>query len=232
MREIDQRSARSSPTWSRSRTSTPTCAGSPSAAATSPRSPRRAPTRSSTCCCRRRAATELTIDQSLHAGRRYAEMPEADTARRRLLHAAALAARRRTSSTCCACCTATPARRRPGRQRARPGDPVALWGPRTAYAPPAGTDWYLLVADETGLPAVAAILESLPEGTVGPRVRRGRRRVRAPASCPTSPVVRGHLAAPRRRARPARRRCSPTPCGPCRGRAARRTCGAAARAGR
>jgi NADPH-dependent ferric siderophore reductase len=50
--------------------------------------------------------------------------------------------------------------------RARPSDPVALWGPRTAYAPPAGTDWYLLVADETGLPAVAAILESLPDGTM------------------------------------------------------------------
>jgi NADPH-dependent ferric siderophore reductase len=50
--------------------------------------------------------------------------------------------------------------------RARPGDPVALWGPRTAYAPPADTDWYLLVADETGLPAVASILESLPAGTV------------------------------------------------------------------
>lgn len=49
--------------------------------------------------------------------------------------------------------------------RARPGDPVALWGPRTAYAPPPVTDGYLLVADETGLPAVAAILESLPPGT-------------------------------------------------------------------
>src|SRR5918997_1977100 len=49
---------------------------------------------------------------------------------------------------------------------ARPGDPVALWGPRTAYDPPSGTDWYLLVADETGLPAVAGILESLPPGTV------------------------------------------------------------------
>ena len=49
--------------------------------------------------------------------------------------------------------------------RARPGDPVALWGPRTAYAPPPDTDWYLLVADETGLPAVAVILETLPEGT-------------------------------------------------------------------
>jgi NADPH-dependent ferric siderophore reductase len=49
--------------------------------------------------------------------------------------------------------------------RAEPGDPVALWGPRTAYEPPPDTDWYLLVADETGLPAVAAIIESLPEGT-------------------------------------------------------------------
>ncbi|HWL45451.1 MAG TPA: SIP domain-containing protein [Ilumatobacter sp.] len=49
--------------------------------------------------------------------------------------------------------------------RAAPGDPVALWGPREAFEPPPGTDWYLLVADETGLPAVAAILEQLPSGT-------------------------------------------------------------------
>ena len=49
--------------------------------------------------------------------------------------------------------------------RAAPGAPVALWGPRTAWAPPAATDWYLLVADETGLPAVAVILETLPPGT-------------------------------------------------------------------
>lgn len=46
--------------------------------------------------------------------------------------------------------------------RASPGDPVALWGPRTAFAPPDGTDRYLLVADETGLPAVAGILEWVP----------------------------------------------------------------------
>jgi NADPH-dependent ferric siderophore reductase len=50
-------------------------------------------------------------------------------------------------------------------QRAAPGDEVALWGPRQAFEPPEGTDWYLLVADETGLPAVARILESLPAGT-------------------------------------------------------------------
>jgi NADPH-dependent ferric siderophore reductase len=49
--------------------------------------------------------------------------------------------------------------------RAAPGDPVALWGPRTAWHPPADTDHYLLVADETGLPAVAAILEHLPLDT-------------------------------------------------------------------
>ncbi|MPY91573.1 MAG: DUF2470 domain-containing protein [Acidimicrobiia bacterium] len=49
-------------------------------------------------------------------------------------------------------------------QRARPGDTVALWGPRTAYHPPPGCDRLLLVADETGLPAVAAILEQRPPG--------------------------------------------------------------------
>jgi len=48
---------------------------------------------------------------------------------------------------------------------AAPGDPVALWGPRSAYAPPAGTDRYVLVADDTGLPGVAAIIDSLPAGT-------------------------------------------------------------------
>ena len=46
--------------------------------------------------------------------------------------------------------------------RAQVGDKVALWGPRTAFNPPEGTDRLLLVADETGLPAVAGILEWLP----------------------------------------------------------------------
>jgi NADPH-dependent ferric siderophore reductase len=48
--------------------------------------------------------------------------------------------------------------------RAGPGDPVALWGPRTAYLPPPGTEHLVLVADETALPAVAVILEQLPDG--------------------------------------------------------------------
>jgi NADPH-dependent ferric siderophore reductase len=46
--------------------------------------------------------------------------------------------------------------------RAAVGDPVALWGPRTSWDPPADTDHYVLVADETGLPAVAGVLELLP----------------------------------------------------------------------
>ena len=51
--------------------------------------------------------------------------------------------------------------------QAAPGDPVALWGPRYAYDPPATTDYLLLLADETGLPATGAILESLPSGIRG-----------------------------------------------------------------
>lgn len=48
--------------------------------------------------------------------------------------------------------------------RAKPGDEVAVWGPRIAFDPPAETTWRLLVADETGLPAIGAICESLPAG--------------------------------------------------------------------
>jgi len=48
--------------------------------------------------------------------------------------------------------------------RAEPGDPVALWGPRSVFFPPENADRLLLVADETGLPAVAGILDWLPEG--------------------------------------------------------------------
>lgn len=45
---------------------------------------------------------------------------------------------------------------------AEAGDPVALWGPRTSFEPPADTEAYLLVADETGLPALLNIVESAP----------------------------------------------------------------------
>jgi NADPH-dependent ferric siderophore reductase len=48
---------------------------------------------------------------------------------------------------------------------ASPGDTVSLWGPRTSFHPPAGTRSLLLVADDTGLPAVAAILDDRDEAT-------------------------------------------------------------------
>ncbi|MGP3950256.1 SIP domain-containing protein [Streptomyces sp. 7N604] len=55
--------------------------------------------------------------------------------------------------------------------RARPGDRVIVLGPavedNTAvrFRPPENTDWVLIAADETALPAAAAILEWLPPGT-------------------------------------------------------------------
>src|SRR5918998_1767199 len=48
--------------------------------------------------------------------------------------------------------------------RATPGDTVGYAGPRIHFAPDPGADWTLLVADETGLPALLAIAESLPAG--------------------------------------------------------------------
>jgi NADPH-dependent ferric siderophore reductase len=48
--------------------------------------------------------------------------------------------------------------------RAAAGDPVALWGPREMFDPPADTRWFLLVADDTALPALASILAWLPPG--------------------------------------------------------------------
>lgn len=46
-------------------------------------------------------------------------------------------------------------------RQASPGDAVALWGPRSTYRRPQDADSLLLVGDETAIPAIAAILESL-----------------------------------------------------------------------
>ena len=48
---------------------------------------------------------------------------------------------------------------------AEPGASVAVWGTRRSYAPPAGSRAHLLVADETALGAVAAVLDELPADT-------------------------------------------------------------------
>lgn len=42
------------------------------------------------------------------------------------------------------------------------GDDVGYAGPRVDYAPADARDWLLLAGDETALPAIAAILESVP----------------------------------------------------------------------
>lgn len=47
---------------------------------------------------------------------------------------------------------------------AEPGSPAALWGPRTAWQPPSGTARWLLVVDETGIPALEAVVASRPPG--------------------------------------------------------------------
>jgi NADPH-dependent ferric siderophore reductase len=48
--------------------------------------------------------------------------------------------------------------------RARVGDRIGFAGPRTHWKGGNGADWSLLVADETGVPALLAILERLPAG--------------------------------------------------------------------
>jgi NADPH-dependent ferric siderophore reductase len=48
--------------------------------------------------------------------------------------------------------------------RAEPGDRVGFAGPRVHWRANGGADWSLLVADETGVPALLAILEALPTG--------------------------------------------------------------------
>jgi NADPH-dependent ferric siderophore reductase len=46
----------------------------------------------------------------------------------------------------------------------QPGDAVGFIGPRHDYRVPADVEWQLLVGDESALPAIAAVLESLPAG--------------------------------------------------------------------
>lgn len=50
-------------------------------------------------------------------------------------------------------------------RQARIGEKVGIGGPRGSFVIPLAFDWHLLIADETGLPAVARRLEELPAGT-------------------------------------------------------------------
>ncbi len=49
--------------------------------------------------------------------------------------------------------------------RAQPGDPVALWGPRSSFDPPAEARRWVLCADETGTPAACRVAAARPAGT-------------------------------------------------------------------
>ncbi|MEH3054664.1 MAG: siderophore-interacting protein [Patulibacter minatonensis] len=51
-----------------------------------------------------------------------------------------------------------------GAEAAQVGSAVGYAGPRIDYAPVDGAGWTVLVGDETALPAIAAILETLPDG--------------------------------------------------------------------
>lgn len=51
-------------------------------------------------------------------------------------------------------------------KRATPGDELVFVGPSPAYQPDPTADWHLLAGDETALPAIAAILDALPDDAV------------------------------------------------------------------
>jgi len=49
--------------------------------------------------------------------------------------------------------------------QAKPGDFLGIGGPRGSFVIPTGFDWFLMVGDETALPAVGRRLEEVPLGT-------------------------------------------------------------------
>jgi NADPH-dependent ferric siderophore reductase len=93
-------------------------------------------------------------------------------------------------------------------ERAGPGDTVGFAGPRLHWRAAADAGWSVLVADETGLPAMLAILETLPPGhraialaEIDDTASASRSRRRPTSTCAGSRAT---------AARPGRRACSPT----------------------
>jgi NADPH-dependent ferric siderophore reductase len=77
-------------------------------------------------------------------------------------------------------------------ERARVGDPVGFAGPRTHWVPEPGARWTLLVADETGLPALLAIAATLEHRCLAVAEVAGREE-HQPAGCEVHWVRRGGL---------------------------------------
>jgi NADPH-dependent ferric siderophore reductase len=50
-------------------------------------------------------------------------------------------------------------------EQAQPGQTLDIGGPRGSFIIPTAYDWHLLIADETGLPAIGRRLAELPAGT-------------------------------------------------------------------
>ncbi len=50
-------------------------------------------------------------------------------------------------------------------RHAKPGDPIAIAGPRGSFVVPVEYDWHLLIGDDAAIPAIARRLEELPAGT-------------------------------------------------------------------
>jgi NADPH-dependent ferric siderophore reductase len=50
-------------------------------------------------------------------------------------------------------------------ERARPGDQLAIGGPRGSFIIPTNFDWHLFIGDETAIPAISRRLAELPAGT-------------------------------------------------------------------
>ncbi|MDQ2850344.1 MAG: siderophore-interacting protein [Actinomycetota bacterium] len=55
----------------------------------------------------------------------------------------------------------------PWAKQAQPGDLLAATGPGSGYRPSGAANWYLLVGDDSALPAISAALEALPENARG-----------------------------------------------------------------
>ncbi|GGM49071.1 siderophore-interacting protein [Longimycelium tulufanense] len=51
-------------------------------------------------------------------------------------------------------------------REAEPGDRISWYGPRSDFYASPEASWHLILGDESALPAIAAILESLPRSTV------------------------------------------------------------------